>query len=1038
MDLVADRFLITDANVAVDLATRLRVWLRRLAPAGVAEASVWSERCDARQRQGPVGRAALVDYGIVGESRRFEAWSAPDGTLDVVSGAPRALFIDETGLDELFACSDDPTPRLVGVQGEPVPARLAALRLLARRARIAGFVPLALDWVAAPPRGYREELFALLKDRSLFILGERCAGQDVAREVSRMWAVLAGRCLASPRPHAGVLATRVEIPGIDCVRVVREPPAAPRRRVASCRLAERAVPYLVDIAGRRDASRPAAEPEPCEAGAEAAREIDRAVELFARGRRAAGERALREAARTAARHGAWREAKRGALRLAETLMARGRAREALSAAEDAREYGARVGDGEALQVALLAGRAWIDLCRLDDAERVLTAAVAAAARTADAEVTLARAELARCLWWRGRFHEAETMLRGSDPTRCLPAACVRVLLALGTGDLEGALGRARAARGLAEQLPGASARGLAAVAAAWAHLGAGDLDAVGPHGATAIAAGRVARDPVCTVTGRLLIAESLRRLGRARDAGPILRDLDRLAPRLPPLLRAQIAFVGEVARRGDPSSALARHVAATGLHGLALLLPAAERADGGAAGLGGCLVQIVQACQTVGDDLAVLREVCARLRHQTGAGGVSIFACHGGGCELLVRDGRRGDASSAARCVALGLPIEPRGVEGAAASAAPIACAGRVLGAVVVSWPLGSCRGRAHASGLFGLAAAAVAPLVSAILADRRVRLAASETELVGTSEAMQGVRRAVDAAAPAPFPVLVSGESGTGKELVARALWRGGRRAARAFVSVNCAALPEDLVEAELFGHARGAFTGAATDRAGVFEEADGGTLFLDEVGELSPRAQAKLLRVLQDGELRRVGENVARRVNVRLITATNRELREEAEAGRFRRDLVYRLDVLRIALPPLRERREDITLLIDAAWRGAAVQVGSRATLGTDAVDALTRYDWPGNVRELQNVLAALAVRCPRRGVVRAGALPPELRASRAPVDGRLEPARRAFEERFVRAALARAGGRQTRAASELGITRQGLTKLMKRLGIESRHRT
>src|SRR5262249_24819761 len=159
---------------------------------------------------------------------------------------------------------------------------------------------------------------------------------------------------------------------------------------------------------------------------------------------------------------------------------------------------------------------------------------------------------------------------------------------------------------------------------------------------------------------------------------------------------------------------------------------------------------------------------------------------------------------------------------------------------------------------------------------------------------------------------------------------------------------------------HARGAFTGALTDRPGVFEEADGGTLFLDEVGELSPRAQAKLLRVLQEGELRRVGETRPRRIDVRIVAATNRQLSSEVEAGRSRRDLSYRLDVVHVTVPPLRERRDDIGLLVEHFWRDAAARVGSRATLAAATVAALMRYEWPGNVRELQNVLAALAVRC------------------------------------------------------------------------------
>jgi transcriptional regulator with PAS, ATPase and Fis domain len=298
----------------------------------------------------------------------------------------------------------------------------------------------------------------------------------------------------------------------------------------------------------------------------------------------------------------------------------------------------------------------------------------------------------------------------------------------------------------------------------------------------------------------------------------------------------------------------------------------------------------------------------------------------------------------------------------------------------------------------------------------------------------MTELRHAIERAAAAPFAVLIDGESGSGKELVARAIHRLGPRRDRAFSTLNCAALPDDLVEAELFGHARGSFTGAVSDRPGVFEEAHGGTLFLDEIGELSLRAQAKVLRVIQEGELRRVGENASRRIDVRIVSATNRNLRQEVEVGRFRLDLLYRLDVVRLTVPPLRDRREDIALLVGHVWREATGRVGSRAALSAATVAALARYDWPGNVRELQNVLAALAVRSPKRGVVPPTALPPPFGARRDGETWRLDAARRLFEERFVRAALVRSGGHRCRAAEELGVTRQGLTKLMTRLGIAS----
>ena len=308
------------------------------------------------------------------------------------------------------------------------------------------------------------------------------------------------------------------------------------------------------------------------------------------------------------------------------------------------------------------------------------------------------------------------------------------------------------------------------------------------------------------------------------------------------------------------------------------------------------------------------------------------------------------------------------------AACTPVRYGGRTIGAIVARWSAGAAVDAAKASTVLTMAAAAAAPSLASV-SGRLGAAARLPDQILGVSGVMADVRRAVDRAAAAPFPVLVEGESGCGKELVARALHKQSLRRERAFCAVNCAALPDDLVEAELFGHVRGAFTGAVSDRPGVFEEAHGGTLFLDEIGELPLRAQAKVLRTIQEGELRRIGENASRRVDVRIVSATNRDLRREAAAGRFRLDLLYRLDVIRIAVPPLRERSEDIALLIEHFWHDAAARVGSRAVLSTATVAALARHSWPGNVRELQNVLAALAVRSPRRGVVPPAALPPNM---------------------------------------------------------------
>jgi two-component system response regulator HydG len=249
----------------------------------------------------------------------------------------------------------------------------------------------------------------------------------------------------------------------------------------------------------------------------------------------------------------------------------------------------------------------------------------------------------------------------------------------------------------------------------------------------------------------------------------------------------------------------------------------------------------------------------------------------------------------------------------------------------------------------------------------------------------------------------------------------------------VNCAALPDDLLESELFGHVKGAFTGAVVDRAGLFEEAHGGTLFLDEVADLSPRAQAKLLRALQQQEIRRVGEAFARPVDVRLVTAANRDMRAEAVAGRFRQDLLYRVDVIRIDVPALRERPEDIAVLAQHFWRGAADRVGTLASLTPGILSALAAYHWPGNVRELQNVMAALAVAAPRRGRVSGDLLPAVITGITSVRTMRLAAARDQFEKRFVEVALAQSAGNRARTARALGLSRQGLLKLMTRLQVE-----
>lgn len=337
--------------------------------------------------------------------------------------------------------------------------------------------------------------------------------------------------------------------------------------------------------------------------------------------------------------------------------------------------------------------------------------------------------------------------------------------------------------------------------------------------------------------------------------------------------------------------------------------------------------------------------------------------------------------------------------------------------------------------GLMLAAADIVAPLVASMEAWPSAPTPGAQYGLVGVSEALGRVRQQIPRFAAAPMPVLVEGESGVGKELVARAVHAAGPRRGGPFVPVNCAAFSDELVDAELFGHAKGAFTGALLDRRGLVEAAHGGTLFLDEVAELSPRAQAKLLRVLQEGEVRRVGETQARMVDVRVVSATNRALVDEVAAGRFRLDLRYRLEVLRVHVPPLRVRRDDIPVLALHFWQQTMQRLRRTARLAPSVVAALRIHSWPGNARELQNVVAAIAAAGPPRGLVGREDLPDLWAAAARDVPCTLADARTAFERDFVLAAFERCGRRPAVVARELGMTRQGLAKLSARLGVDGR---
>src|ERR687889_1078570 len=259
-----------------------------------------------------------------------------------------------------------------------------------------------------------------------------------------------------------------------------------------------------------------------------------------------------------------------------------------------------------------------------------------------------------------------------------------------------------------------------------------------------------------------------------------------------------------------------------------------------------------------------------------------------------------------------------------------------------------------------------------------------SDIELVGASTAFVEVMKLVGRVASTSLPVLITGESGTGKELVARAIHRRSQRASRTFVAVNCGAIPSELIESELFGHVRGAFTGAERDRRGLLQEADGGTILLDEITETTPAFQVKLLRALQEGEIRRVGSNHTIRVEARVIAATNRDVEQEVREGRFRQDLFYRLNAVTLHLPPLRERPEDIMPLA-RYFAGRTCPGGAPVSFSRDAVRALVSYDWPGNIRQLENPVIRAVALCDR--LVRPEDLPERVREAAAARDA--EPA-------------------------------------------------
>ena len=972
--------------------------------------------------------------GIVLQPRRVA-----DGVLDLLNqaGTGRAGQVVVTG---------------------PIGSGLSSLsRQLAREARRLGFVPVAPNAFATQP-GHLTGAADVLRDRFLFVLGDGRRdpdGRDRKAEELLLTAATSGGPSALLVTLARVSASRDATP-VDPIperalasmlhvfppgrmargRISHAARAAlgrPGRMLAALGFAE---PGELNLQGARPASH-VAETQPAYGGRSVVSfpplgdrwelRAVRGLALAAGGRHTTAERLLREAAAGLRRHGAEARAAQCTVALGKLLLDRGRPGEArdLLEAAPASDLETRVAATTTIGVCL------IEEGRLREAETALRAACAIGENAPEA----GRLALARCLFWQARLDEAAEWIAPLVDAQRAPA--LRRLSAIELARKETAAAGRLAALAVERATADGAApeRARAHAAAIRALAGIGEREALLRHVREGLAAARAARAPLAALDVRLA-------LGLAASSDPgldrgVWRSLDRLhVDRLPPLWRARLdalraEIIDDARKQSAARAALAAFVRSSGAEALRPSSTAAPR------DVARLITGLLEVCQEAEDDELALGRACAALRSRLRAAAVALFGPLPQEQRLASAGAFERGAEVVGRCLASGLPIGPiRGPLGIEA-AAPIRFAGSLAGVLACRWALDAAVEARALGSLLEPSAAALAPAVRAWL-DRRAVPPSSTSQddpsIVAASPSMAELTRTAHRAAQAPFPVLIEGESGVGKELVARAVHRNSPRRAKRFVAVNCAALPDDLIEAELFGHARGAFTGAASDRPGLFEEADGGTLFLDEVSELAPRAQAKLLRAIQDGEIRRVGENTPRRLDVRLVAATNRPLDAEVASGRFRSDLLFRLAVIRLSVPPLRDRPADIHTLAHWFWRSAAARTNCRATLDQETLAALARYDWPGNVRELQNVMSALAVHAPRRGRVGVSALPPAIAAAASSRPAAtLGEARHSFERQFVSTALARSGGHHSRAAASLGVSRQGLAKLIKRLGLD-----
>ena len=915
-----------------------------------------------------------------GESVHLDATAADDAEQP----APASLL-------EVLDHGREGEPRWIVADTANGPRSPVLTRRVAAAARARGYVPIAADVYLR----LREMLDADLAQRTLVLIVQPGVSMAIGR------AALVDAAARWPRPH--VLFTFASPRAIVAGRgeVVREARAVYGASTIRAPLAA-ALPDDV----LRHVTRGS-----------------RATEFVNSGRHAAAERLLRDVAAALVRRQALVPAAHALVSLGRLLLERGRAVDADQAFGDAAAHAQQVKD-EALS---LSARVWQAAARTDAAQLTAAESVCRAALLSgvlgDVERARAKATLARILLWQDRLDDAaqcDLACPDADQETAAYVASIAVRVSLAVGDLFAAGQRARelldavgqAESGLHHGGPRAQDRGLARVIALAAHtrvlMATGDLAAVDERMRQLHHATQLARTPLRCARMRLLLCDVYRRAGKQTEAERELAYLRRVETVAPPLLREAIA------RR-------AKHVE----HAVATIRP---RVAGRT--LATTLVTIVQGQE---DDRIAIAKTLSSVADALQSSRIELCSGDAGPVTAVMSAGSGRATELGPRVLQAGIAIGPEAGSAGGEQGVPIRLGSRLLGALCVRWPVDRIP-PADAGEILDLAAAIVAPRVEGMQSVARETAVASTSipELVGSSQAMTGVRRAVTRAASAPFAVLIEGESGVGKELVARAIHCLSPRRERRFCDLNCAALPDELLESELFGHARGAFTGAITERAGLVEDADGGTLFLDEVADLSPRAQAKLLRVLQQQEVRRVGESFSRKVDVRIVSAVNRDMRAEAEAGRFRHDLLYRLDVIRIRVPPLRERPEDIPALAHHFWNIVAARVGTRASLAHGTITALSRYSWPGNVRELQNVMSALAVAAPAQGQVRPSLLPHVISGAAATGVVTLADARAQFERRFIEIALARAAGKRARAARELGLSRQGLLKIMTRLGV------